>query len=79
MRAPVRLGAAENALIEQLEASGAGAEAERFGLAGLPTRRVETYHYTDLKALLRAVPPLAVESACTGVSPLDVADSFHVA
>ncbi|HVW92215.1 MAG TPA: Fe-S cluster assembly protein SufD, partial [Devosia sp.] len=47
--------------------------------AGLPTRRVETYHYTDLKALLRAVPPLAVESACTGVSPLDVADSFHVA
>mgnify|MGYP000882242453 FL=1 len=24
--------------------------------AGLPTRRIEAWHYTDLKALLRAVP-----------------------
>src|SRR3546814_9498172 len=24
---------------------------------GLPTRRVESWHYTDLKALLRSVPP----------------------
>src|SRR5690606_2801557 len=24
-----------------------------------PTRRVEAYHYTDLKTLLRAIPPLA--------------------
>ena len=28
-------------------------------VAGLPTRRVESYHYTDLKMLLKAVPPLA--------------------
>ena len=26
---------------------------------GLPTRKVESYHYTDLKMLLRAVPQLA--------------------
>jgi Fe-S cluster assembly protein SufD len=59
MRAPVRLGAAENTLIAQLQAAGAQGEAERLSLSGLPTRRVETYHYTDLKMLLRSVPPLA--------------------
>ena len=56
---PVRLGAAENALIEQLNSVGAHADAERITVAGLPTRRVESYHYTDLKMLLKAVPPLA--------------------
>jgi len=79
MRVPVRLGAAENVLIAQLEAVGAGAEAERLGAAGLPTRRMETYHYTDLKALLRTVPPLTGEAACTGASPLDVAGAFRLA
>ena len=56
---PVRLGAAENTLIAQLKSVGADATAERITVAGLPTRRVESYHYTDLKTLLRAVPPLA--------------------
>ncbi|MBS3848217.1 Fe-S cluster assembly protein SufD [Devosia sp. BSSL-BM10] len=56
---PVRLGAAEDTLIAQLNSVGATAEAERMTVAGLPTRRVESYHYTDLKTLLRAVPPLA--------------------
>jgi Fe-S cluster assembly protein SufD len=56
---PVRLGAAEDTLIAQLKSLGADAEAERITIAGLPTRRVETYHYTDLKALLRTIPPLA--------------------
>ena len=45
---PVRLGPAETKLIEQLHAVGASAEAERLTAAGLPTRRVEAYHYTDL-------------------------------
>lgn len=56
---PVRLGAAEDALIAQLKSRGADAVAERITVAGLPTRRVESYHYTDLKTLLRTVPPLA--------------------
>ncbi|MCZ4345270.1 Fe-S cluster assembly protein SufD [uncultured Devosia sp.] len=56
---PVRLGAAEDTLIAQLNSVGATAEAERMTVAGLPTRRVESYHYTDLKTLLKAVPPLA--------------------
>ncbi|HWV19772.1 MAG TPA: Fe-S cluster assembly protein SufD [Devosia sp.] len=56
---PVRLGAAEESLIAQLKAAGATQAAERVTVAGLPTRRVEAYHYTDLKTLLRAIPPLA--------------------
>jgi Fe-S cluster assembly protein SufD len=56
---PVRLGAAEDTLIAQLKSVGADATAERIIVAGLPTRRVESYHYTDLKTLLRTVPPLA--------------------
>ncbi|MHA6299062.1 Fe-S cluster assembly protein SufD [Devosia sp. CAU 1758] len=56
---PVRLGPAEEALIAQLKAAGADQAAERVTMAGLPTRRVEAYHYTDLKTLLRAIPPLA--------------------
>ena len=60
MRVPVRLGAAENALIAQLQEAGAGGEAERLSVAGLPTTAgVEAYRYTDLKMLLRAVPPMA--------------------
>jgi len=55
---PVRLGAAENNLIDQLKAAGADQAAERIATIGLPTRRVESYHYTDLKTLLRTIPAL---------------------
>jgi Fe-S cluster assembly protein SufD len=67
MNAPaqIRLGPAELKLVEQLSARGASAEAERLSGAGLPTRRVESYHYTDLKMLLRAVPELADVAAGT--------------
>ena len=63
MHAPVRIGAAEQTLIGQLAAAGATATAERLAATGLPTRKVESYHYTDLKMLLRAVPELAGTSA----------------
>ncbi len=36
------------------------AAAERFAERGLPHRRVEAYKYTDLKKLVREVPPIAV-------------------
>ncbi|MBU1175490.1 MAG: Fe-S cluster assembly protein SufD [Alphaproteobacteria bacterium] len=55
----IRLGPAEHKLISQLRAAGAADEAERLAGAGLPTRRVEDYHYTDLKALLRDVPDMS--------------------
>jgi Fe-S cluster assembly protein SufD len=74
----VRLGAAENTLIAQLQAAGAQGEAERLSLAGLPTRRVETYHYTDLKMLLRGVPPLAGPANDLGKPALEIADAYRV-
>lgn len=55
---PVRLGPAEESLIAQLKSVGADQVAERITIAGLPTRRVESYHYTDLKTLLRTIPAL---------------------
>jgi Fe-S cluster assembly protein SufD len=37
---------------------------------GLPTRRVETFHYTDLKALLRALPADEPQAVAKAVSPI---------
>jgi Fe-S cluster assembly protein SufD len=50
---------AEEELAHQLEGAGAERAAAGFVRTGLPTRRQEAYHYTDLKSLLRDVPPLA--------------------
>jgi Fe-S cluster assembly protein SufD len=38
--------------------------------AGLPTRRVEAWHYTDLKALLRAVPAFDPSASAAKIGPL---------
>lgn len=65
----VRLGPAELSLIEQLHAAGANADAERLATVGLPTRKVEAYHYTDLKQLLRDVPPQAKAATAAGAGP----------
>jgi Fe-S cluster assembly protein SufD len=75
---PVRLGPAETKLIEQLQAVGASAEAERLAAVGLPTRRVEAYHYTDLKLLLRAVPELAEASSLADGSALSISGAFRL-
>lgn len=72
MNAPIRLTPAETTLIEQLTARGATAEAERLGGAGLPTRKVESYHFTDLKTLLRSVPAIADVGAGSAAPLLDV-------
>jgi len=63
---PIRLTPAETTLIEQLGILGQADMAERLSTTGLPTRRVEAYHYSDLKTLLREVPALA--GAVQGVS-----------
>lgn len=75
---PVRLGPAESKLIEQLTAAGAVAEAERLTGSGLPTRRVEAYHYTDLKQLLRAVPELAGAAEAASAPALRVAGAHQL-
>lgn len=78
MNAIVRLGPAELKLIEQLRGLGAHAEAERLTAAGLPTRRVESYHYTDLKALLRSVPELGTAGG-TEATHFDVPGAWRIA
>jgi len=78
MNAPLRLGPAELTLIEQLKTRGAEAEAERLTGTGLPTRRVESYHYTDLKALLRQVPPLAEAPEEASPPPMRVPGAFQL-
>jgi Fe-S cluster assembly protein SufD len=75
---PVRLGPAEEALISQLKTAGADQAAERISVAGLPTRRVESYHYTDLKALLPAVPPMAAPANQVDVPALAVSGSYNL-
>jgi Fe-S cluster assembly protein SufD len=78
MHVPVRLGPAELKLIDQLTAAGAIAEAERLAGAGLPTRRVEAYHYTDLKQLLRSVPELAGAATEASAPALRVAGAYQL-
>jgi Fe-S cluster assembly protein SufD len=38
--------------------------------AGLPTRRIEAWHYTDLKTLLRALPDTEASATSKAVAPL---------
>lgn len=52
----IKLTSAEEQLRDLLAANGQKGAAEQFAALGLPTRRIEAYHYTDLKSLLREVP-----------------------
>jgi Fe-S cluster assembly protein SufD len=82
MQTTSRLTAAETALIEAFndqigELPGNGAVTalrdrllDDLKQAGLPTRRVEAWHYTDLKNLLRAVPPKAGDAGSEAADPL---------
>jgi Fe-S cluster assembly protein SufD len=75
---PVRIGAAETKLIEQLGTRGATAAAERLAVIGLPTRKVESYHYTDLKMLLRSVPELAGAEKATSEPALRIPGAHRI-
>jgi len=71
---------AEQALIAQSAsvASDRKQAFARFADAGLPHRRVEAYHYTDLRALLKSAPPPAKAGGkIAGASPLANIDA-HV-
>lgn len=74
----VRLGPAEEKLIAQLASAGAVAAAERLSGTGLPTRRVESYHYTDLKALLREVPDLSEVAHEAGAPALRIPGAYRI-
>ncbi|MEO7224163.1 MAG: Fe-S cluster assembly protein SufD [Devosia sp.] len=75
---PVRINAAEATLIAQLGSVGATAAAERLAVVGLPTRKVESYHYTDLKLLLRAVPELAGAEKATSEPALRIPGAYRI-
>ena len=75
---PIRLLAAEKTLVAQLNAVGAKKAAEKLAATGLPTRRVEAYHYTDLKALIKTVPKLAESAEFSGVPALDLPGAFSL-
>ncbi|WP_313528201.1 Fe-S cluster assembly protein SufD [Shinella sp.] len=82
MQTGMKLSVAETALCEaydhalgELPGDGAVLAARDtlisdFKDAGLPTRRVEAWHYTDLKALLRAVPAFDPAASAAKTSPL---------
>ncbi len=57
---------------------GATAAAERLAASGLPTRKVESYHYTDLKALLRAVPELAAPAKAASEPALRIPGAHRI-
>lgn len=56
MNKEIKLSGAEEQLQALLVSHGKKAAAAQFATTGLPTRRIEAYHYTDLKSLLRDVP-----------------------
>ena len=85
---PAKLTAAETALVDAFGAQfgdlpGNGAVvATRDRLlddlkkAGLPTRRIESWHYTDLKNLLRVVPDHQPDVSMPAVAPLVAGSSL---
>ena len=80
MQTPITHTAAEEALIAALgrvegKAKDAAVKAlAEIGKAGLPTRRVEAWHYTDLRNLLRDYPqpPRAIQSEFSSESLVDL-------
>lgn len=75
---PVRLGPAEEKLIAQLQSVGADALADRLRERGLPTRKVEAYHYTDLKMLMRDLPDLPVPGEAADAPAFRVPGAFNL-
>jgi len=78
IQTPVRLSGAEESLVAQLESVGATDAAERLRGIGLPTRRIETYHYTDLKTLLGKIPPLAGAAEAMSAPAIDIPGSYRI-
>ncbi|WP_164730449.1 Fe-S cluster assembly protein SufD [Pelagibacterium montanilacus] len=75
---PIRLSGAEETLLAQLESVGAHEAAGVLRASGLPTRRVEAYHYTDLRMLLSDVPPLAGPAPASGAPEFDIPGAYRI-
>jgi Fe-S cluster assembly protein SufD len=77
MTEAIKLSPAEEQLVAQLKAQSPEA-AERLATGGLPSRRVESYHYTDLKMLLREVPEIAAAANSTSAPALRIPGSYRI-
>lgn len=73
----IKLSPAEDELVAQLRGSSEAA-ATRLAGSGLPTRRMESYHYTDLKMLLRDIPGIAEVDHGTSAPALRIPGSYRV-
>jgi len=78
IQSPIKLLTAEKTLIAQLNKAGAAKAAQKLAQTGLPTRRVEAYHYTDLKSLIKAVPELAAAAGDGGGAEPSGAPGLHL-
>ncbi|MCB9993909.1 MAG: Fe-S cluster assembly protein SufD [Hyphomicrobiaceae bacterium] len=75
---PIRLGPAEEVLIAQLESTGAKEAADALRAKGLPNRKVEAYHYTDLKTMLRDVPGTTASADAVSAPKFQIAGAYRV-
>ena len=72
------MSGAEQSLLAQLEKTDATDAIARIKRWGLPTRRVEAYHYTDLKMLLDAIPPLPHGKVEGGAPVLRIPGAYRI-
>ncbi|MFN3483292.1 MAG: SufD family Fe-S cluster assembly protein, partial [Rhabdaerophilum calidifontis] len=73
IRTPAETALAERFATERARLPGAAAVRAaafaRFEKTGLPSRRVESWHYTDLRSLMRELAPAAEEAAVPAALP----------
>ncbi len=82
VHAPITLTVAEQALLDAFDAAAGELPGDAAVISardrllhavrveGLPTRRIEAWHYTDLRALLRTVPAVDPTAHAATVAPL---------
>ncbi len=73
-----KLNQSEQVLLETLQKTGADELAADFAKTGLPTRRNEAYHYSDLKMLLGDVPDLTTGAISTSVPLLNIEGAYRI-
>ncbi len=74
----IKLNKNEEILHQALLDADAKSIAKHFRSVGLPTRRNESYHYSDLKMLLDDIPQIATTATSTGDFAFNIANFFQL-
>ena len=74
----IKLNKSEDILHKQLVAANAKNAADIFAKSGLPTRRIEQYHYTDLHALLDDIPQVGEQAKAISAPALRIAGAYRI-